>query len=60
MNPIPKDFFRCCVIYYAGEKIANYVSCYRKADGEIGLYDIVNNRFYTNSGTGTFEKGPDV
>lgn len=40
--------------------VRNFIPCYRKADGEIGLYDIVNNRFYTNSGTGTFIKGEDV
>lgn len=40
--------------------VRNFIPCYRKADGEIGLYDIVNNRFYTNSGTGTFIKGNDI
>ena len=24
------------------------------------MYDIVNNKFYTNQGTGTFEKGNNV
>ena len=37
-----------------------FVPCYRKSDGEIGLYDIVKNKFYTNDGTGTFEKGRDI
>jgi len=36
------------------------VPCYRKSDGERGLYDLVNDVFYTNSGTGTFEKGKDI
>lgn len=36
------------------------VPCYRKADDVIGFYDIVNDVFYTNAGTGTFVKGPDV
>lgn len=40
--------------------IRNFIPCYRKSDGEIGLYDLVNNVFYTNSGTGTFLKGSDV
>lgn len=40
--------------------VRDFVPCYRKADGEIGLYDLVNNVFYTNQGTGTFLKGPDV
>lgn len=34
--------------------------CYRKADGVAGMYDIVNNVFYTNAGTGTFIVGADV
>ena len=36
------------------------VPCYRNSDNVIGLYDIVGNTFYTNSGTGTFTKGNDV
>lgn len=40
--------------------IFNFVPCYRKADNEIGLYDLVGRQFYANSGTGTFIKGPDV
>lgn len=40
--------------------IANYVPCYRKSDNEIGLYDMVTKKFYTNSGSGTFIKGDNV
>ena len=40
--------------------IADLVPCYRKADGEIGMYDIVSNTFFTNIGTGTFTKGGNV
>lgn len=40
-----------------GSIMADLVSCYRKADGEIGMYDIVSNTFFTNVGTGTFTKG---
>ncbi|MGM9849805.1 MAG: immunoglobulin-like domain-containing protein [Bacilli bacterium] len=32
----------------------NFVPCMRKSDGKLGLYDLVNNKFYENSGTGTF------
>ena len=32
---------------------------YRKADNKPGLYDIVNNQFYVNQGTGEFTVGPD-
>ena len=37
----------------------HFIPVYRKSDGEIGLYDIIAQRFYTNDGTGTFLKGPD-
>lgn len=40
--------------------IIDLVPCYRKSNNEIGLYDLVNSYFYTNDGTGTFSKGPDV
>jgi prepilin-type N-terminal cleavage/methylation domain-containing protein len=37
--------------------VRNFVPCKRNRDNEIGLYDEVNDVFYTNSGTGTFEYG---
>lgn len=40
--------------------IRDYIPCYRKSDGVIGMYDLVNNEFYTNAGTGEFLKGGDV
>ena len=40
--------------------IREFIPCYRKSDNEIGLYDKVNDVFYTNDGNGTFIKGPDV
>ena len=49
-----------CTIYNEGEKIADYVPCYRRADGEIGLYDTVSKAFLTNQGTGSFLKGENV
>ena len=36
------------------------IPCYRKLDGEIGMYDTVSQTFYTNQGTGEFLKGDDV
>ncbi len=38
----------------------NLIPCYRKLDGEIGVYDLVNSVFYTNQGSGKFLKGDDV
>lgn len=40
--------------------LGDFVPCYRKSDGEIGMYDTVSKTFYTNGGTGTFLKGADV
>lgn len=38
----------------------NLIPCYRKSDGETGMFDTVTEQFYTNQGTGEFLKGPDV
>ena len=32
----------------------HFIPCYRKSDKVIGLYDLVNDKFYTNDGTGGF------
>jgi hypothetical protein len=47
-------------LYESSVLIRNFIPCYRKSDNVIGLYDLVNNVFYTNQGTGTFLKGADV
>jgi hypothetical protein len=49
-----------CKIYEGTELIRDFVPCYRKSDNVIGLYDLANNEFYTNNGTGEFIKGADV
>ncbi|GEM_PF-6241036 len=35
----------------------HYLPCIRKSDKVIGLYDTIEKKFYTNSGTGTFLYG---
>ena len=40
--------------------LREFVPCYRKSDSVAGLYDLVNDVFYTNSGSGTFVVGGDV
>lgn len=40
--------------------VRDFIPCYRNSDGEIGLYDSINDIFYTNQGTGSFIKGPNV
>lgn len=49
-----------CKIYDNNILVRNFIPCYRKLDNEIGMYDTVNGVFYTNQGTGTFVKGPNV
>lgn len=51
-----------CTLYeYAinigGNEVSRCVPCYRKADNVAGLYDLVNNVFYTNAGSGVFAVG---
>ena len=46
---------------YSWDTLTKYfVPCYRKSDNVIGMYDLVNDVFYTNSWTWTFTKWPDV
>lgn len=40
--------------------LRDYIPCYRKADGVIGMYEIVTETFLTNAGGGSFGKGADV
>ncbi len=47
-------------IYSNEVLVRNFIPCYRNSDNEIGLYDLVNNTFYTNAGTETFAKGNDI
>lgn len=48
-----------CQIYDNGTLIRDYVPV-KNSSGVVGLYDVVNNEFYQNAGTGTFTAGPDV
>jgi hypothetical protein len=41
-------------IYHNNNLIRNFIPCIRNSDNEIGLYDMVNDTFYSNIGTGTF------
>lgn len=46
-------------IFKDGELVRNFVPC-KNPIGEVGLYDQIENKFYANSGTGTFGAGPNV
>ena len=40
-----------------GVLIRNFIPARRNSDNELGMYDLVNNTFLTNAGTGTFTGG---
>lgn len=46
-----------CKMYYSDVLVRDFIPCYRNSDNEVGLYDLVNNVFYTNQGTGSFTYG---
>ena len=48
-----------CKISNNGSLVRDYIPC-KRPDGEIGLYDTVNELFYGNSGTGAFTAGPEI
>lgn len=52
-----KGKFYYCKLYSNGKLIYDFIPCYRNSDNEVGLYDLVNNAFYTNQGTGEFTYG---
>lgn len=47
-----------CKIYDNGTLVRYLVPVMRNSDSTIGMYDTVNDVFYTNSGSGSFEAGP--
>lgn len=59
-NQLVGKIFYCKVYDLNDNLLANFVPCYLKSDGTVGLYDTVANAFYINSGTGTLMKGADI
>ena len=47
-----------CQIYDNDTLVRNFIPA-KNSSGAIGLYDKVNNQFYTNAGTGEFIAGPE-
>jgi hypothetical protein len=43
-----------------GELLTHFVPCRDTRTGEVGVFDLVGNRFYGNRGLGAFIAGPDV
>ena len=52
--------FYICQIWENNVLVRDFVPCYRKSDNEVGMYDTVGMRFYTNAGVGSLIAGPDV
>lgn len=51
--------YRTCQIYDNGVLVRDFIPC-KDPDGNIGMYDMLNAKFYVNSGTGTFVAGAEV
>ena len=50
-----------CQMYDENEVlIRDFVPCYRKNDNKSGMYDLVNDVFYTSATSTDFDVGPDV
>jgi hypothetical protein len=47
-------------IYSDGVLVRDMWACYRKSDSIAGMWDNVSDRFFTNSGSGTFAVGGNV
>lgn len=47
-------------VYNNDVLVRNFVPAKLNSDGTLGMYDVVNNKFYTNQGTGTFVAGAEV
>lgn len=46
---------------YSGDILQrDFIPCYKVSTNEVGLYDIVSQRFFTNKGEGVFTKGNNV
>ena len=47
------------VYHFSAGNSRDMYSVYRKSDNKPGMYDVINNIFYTNQGSGEFIVGPD-
>lgn len=49
-----------CKIYDSNTLVRDFIPVQRKSDNVLGMYDKVNDVFYTNAGTGNFIAGPII
>ena len=64
-NTVRQEYFGKAKIYTIkfmedGKAVRDMIPCYRKSDGLAGMYDVANDVFYINQGSGTFIVGADV
>lgn len=57
-----KRYAMCETVIYdsIGDMSAYFIPCKRNSDGAIGMYDLITNTFFGNSGTGTFVAGEEI
>ena len=49
------------VILYRNDVIQmDFIPCYRKSDNVVGMYDIINDNFIVNQGSGSITAGPNT
>ena len=63
--PTETMYYGRCRIWEArisagADVIRHFVAARRESDSELGMYDLVNDVFYTNQGTGAFKGGEPV
>lgn len=62
-NTAAQNFSRAklysCQIYENSALIRDFVPC-KSASGVVGLYDLVDAKFYANAGSGNFAAGPEI
>lgn len=49
-----------CEVWDDGSLTAQFIPCYCKADGVVGMYESVSGEFYSSATTNPFAKGADV
>ena len=47
-------------MFLENNEVCNLIPCKRNSDSTIGLYDLVSNTFFGNSGTGIFVAGAEI
>ena len=59
-SSVPKLTIYSWKFYQDDVLVRDYIPCYRKSDNRAGLYDLVENMFYTYQGSGNLLMGENV